>query len=38
MISNAANITKLNKSQKVVKERSKKIVAQTLIGTVPYFG
>jgi hypothetical protein len=38
MISNAAYIKKLNKSQKVVKEGSAKIVVQFWIGVVPYFG
>jgi hypothetical protein len=38
MISNAAYIQKLNKSQKDVKEGSTKMVAQFLIGVVRHFG
>jgi hypothetical protein len=38
MLSNADYTTKLNKSQKIVKEKSAKMVAQFRIGVVPYFG
>jgi hypothetical protein len=38
MISNAAYIQKLNKSQEVANEGSAKMVAQFRIGVVPYFG
>jgi hypothetical protein len=37
MISNATYTLKRNKSQNVVKEGSAKMVAQFLIGVVPYF-
>jgi hypothetical protein len=38
MISNAAQIKKLNKSQRVVKEGSEKRTDKFRIGVVPYFG
>jgi hypothetical protein len=38
MISNAAYIKKLNKSQKVAKNLSPEMVAQFRIGVVPNFG
>jgi hypothetical protein len=38
MISNAAFIQKLNKSQKSVKEGSVEMVAQFQIGMITYFG
>jgi hypothetical protein len=38
MISNAAYITRVNESQKVVKEGSAKMVAEFRIEMVPYFG
>jgi hypothetical protein len=38
MISNAEYITKLNKSQKIVKEGSEYMIDHFLIGVVLYFG
>jgi hypothetical protein len=38
MISNAAYIQKLNKTPKIVKEGSAKMVAQFKIGVVTFFG
>jgi hypothetical protein len=38
MISNATYIRKLNKSQKVAKKGSEKMIAQIRIRVIPYFG